>query len=425
MADFRPMQTKNGSFVLSGIQVGLKADDVDAYGDGVTRGQGLVLNDAYEQRTVVSGPAEMHSFNMHELKIVDGGQSALHILWKPEYIDVSELGLPDRKAGWVGNMGFREVDLESGNTVFEWWSLDHVPLQESSWPVSKLEGPAPTAWDYFHADSIDKSANGDYLLSARHTDCIYKISGQNHSVLWRLGGRTSSFASDEVQFARQHDARFVEAEDLRQIPQIGVEYMSLFDNSGDEYEVASASSALVIKLDLLETVATSFRRLMSPEEGTTRISGNSQILPNGNTLTCWGARSYTSEHSVEGRLVAEASFASDRFSNYRTYKAAWKASPSDAELTLKCFAWGTSVEKATTVCYVSWNGATEVDSWDFYRQDGEDHDSSVGVVTRTGFETSIQYRGYSEFALVKALDSVGDILATSRRARVKHPGQWS
>lgn len=153
MADFRPMQTKNGSFVLSGIQVGLKADDVDAYGDGVTRGQGLVLNDAYEQRTVVSGPAEMHSFNMHELKIVDGGQSALHILWKPEYIDVSELGLPDRKAGWVGNMGFREVDLESGNTVFEWWSLDHVPLQESSWPVSKLEGPAPTAWDYLYVSS--------------------------------------------------------------------------------------------------------------------------------------------------------------------------------------------------------------------------------------------------------------------------------
>lgn len=148
MVDFRCTQTANGSFVLSGIQTGLSAGDSSSFGDGTTRGRGLVLNEAYQKQSVVNAPTNMHDFNMHELRLVDGGRSALHVLWKPEYIDVSQLELEDRKAGWVGNMGFREVDIASGKTVFQWWSLDHVPIGESTWSVSDLEGPAPQAWDY-------------------------------------------------------------------------------------------------------------------------------------------------------------------------------------------------------------------------------------------------------------------------------------
>ena len=59
-------------------------------------------------------------------------------------------------------------------------------------------------------NSVDKDANGDYMVSARHTDCMYKISGTDGHVIWRLGGDESSFVLDGFNFSKQHDARFIE-----------------------------------------------------------------------------------------------------------------------------------------------------------------------------------------------------------------------
>ena len=63
--------------------------------------------------------------------------------------------------------------------------------------------------DHSHPNSVDKASDGDLLLSGRHTDTIYKISTEDGSIVWRLGGKQSDFElGPGVKFSRQHDIRF-------------------------------------------------------------------------------------------------------------------------------------------------------------------------------------------------------------------------
>lgn len=92
-------------------------------------------------------PKAMGNFNMHELLVIDEGRTSLQIINKADFVDISELGL-DIDEGWVVNIGFREVDIATGRTNFEWWALDHVPLSESSAEVANLDGPHPRGWNF-------------------------------------------------------------------------------------------------------------------------------------------------------------------------------------------------------------------------------------------------------------------------------------
>ena len=49
------------------------------------------------------------------------------------------------------------------------------------------------AWDYFHINSVDKNADGDYIISARDACSVHKINGTDGSIIWRLDGKNSSF----------------------------------------------------------------------------------------------------------------------------------------------------------------------------------------------------------------------------------------
>lgn len=62
-----------------------------------------------------------------------------------------------------------------------------------------------------HLNTVDRDANGDFLVTARHTDAIYKVSRRTGAILWQLGGVGSSFELQGFNFSRQHDARFVDA----------------------------------------------------------------------------------------------------------------------------------------------------------------------------------------------------------------------
>ena len=86
---------------------------------------------------------------MHELNIVDNGRTGLHANHKTEFVDISVLATRgvDQENGWVMNSGFREFDVASGRTTFEWWMLDHVSLNDSVSLIQLLDGPYPTGWN--------------------------------------------------------------------------------------------------------------------------------------------------------------------------------------------------------------------------------------------------------------------------------------
>lgn len=54
-----------------------------------------------------------------------------------------------------------------------------------------------------HLNSVDKFADGDYLISSKALDTIFKVSHIDGSIVWRLGGRKSDFhMTKSVKFGK-------------------------------------------------------------------------------------------------------------------------------------------------------------------------------------------------------------------------------
>ena len=114
--------------------------------------------------------------------------------------DLSSVGGP--KDGTVVDGIVQEIDVATGRVLFEWHSLDHVPLDESYLPVNW----DPDSYDYFHINAVNLDDDGNLLISGRHTWTIYKVDRQNGGILWRLGGKRSDFAlGPGARFAWQHN----------------------------------------------------------------------------------------------------------------------------------------------------------------------------------------------------------------------------
>ena len=269
-------------------------------------------------------------------------------------------------------------------------------------------------------NSIDKNVHGDYLISARFTDCIYMISGKDGSVMWRLGGKHSSFVLENFNFSRQHDARFIEQNDSTTV-------ITFLDNASDMLnQTSSYSSALLVALDTAVTPMTArvIRRWNRPDGKLSRLRGNFQLLPNGNAFIGWSDNSYISEHTTDGELLMEARFKSNRFVTYRAYKYNFTGAPIEPP-TLKTFVFGTSPATSTTVYYVSWNGATEIDSWIFYRDsNGTTQPTIIGNTSKTGFETMYQSKGFEERSYVEAIAADGRVLGKSPVQTTEMPPGW-
>lgn len=283
-----------------------------------------------------------------------------------------------------------------------------------------------------HVNSVDKNANGDYLLSARFTNTIYLISGKDGHIIWRLGGKHSDFDQD-FSFYRQHHAQLVSSNDDETI-------ISFLNNASDEgSQEDTVSTAFIVKLDTKSSPMTA-RVLHSyerPDGELTRLRGNVQILSNpsgpgdGNIFVGWSQQGYHSEFTPEGKCLMEARFLSPRFSSYRTYKLPgtnFHGRPTEPP-AIKAFVYASgdlsSVLDTITVFYVSWNGATDVASWNFYAQ-AQDSSTPVliGNVHKLDFETMFMADGYLDWVSAEALDVNGKSLGWSEVQRTLVPETW-
>ncbi|KAI7108389.1 hypothetical protein KC352_g36597 [Hortaea werneckii] len=76
-----------------------------------------------------------------------------------------------------------------------------------------------------------------------------------------------------------------------------------------------------------------------------------------------------------------------------------------------------------TAFYVSWNGATEVSTWEFHGSDemeGEDFEK-LGSTPKDGFETSLVVPGVAKYGYAVALDKDGKELGRSETMRLLPP----
>ena len=391
---------------------------VDENANADPAGAGIILDSSYNLLSHVTSTSGQGKLNMHEFSIINGGKNALMITYVSQFVNLADPG-EEEAIGWIGNGGFAEVELATGNVLFEWRALDHVRPSESQIRRPRLPNKMSQTWDYIHINSVDKNADGDYLVSARYTSTIYKISGVDGSIIWRLGGSRNSFGIKGFSFSSQHDARFIDQEGDTTV-------ISLLDNASDDtIATADRSSAMVVALQDKEEPmrASLISKWGRPDRRLSQLRGNCQILPNNNAFVGWSDNSYMSEHTSSGRLVLEAQFASHRFVTYRSFKFNFTGNPQELP-TLKAFAYGTSPATSTTVYYVSWNGATEVAAWDFYGSRTSQELVLQGSAVRRGFETSFMSDGYLNRVYAQALDANGNSLGKSLMVDTVAPGMW-
>ena len=387
-------------------------------------GVGWIMDHTFELSKTVHMHEAIPTFNMHEFNIIDDGRAALVVTKDIKLWQAPSLGNSHQEYQyWVSNNGFQEIDISSRKVLFSWDGMSHIPLSHGLVaPNSSLPKSMNHPWDYLHLNSVDKNVHGDYLISGRHTSAIYKVSRDDGHIIWQLGGMNSSFEQIGFNFSFQHDARFRYEDDSTTI-------ISFLNNAADQTtSMAEQSSALIVELDTKLMTATAISELGRPDQDLTELRGNVQILDSGNVFVGWSSNSYISEFTPEGELAFEARFLSDRFATYRSYKFNFTGLPAEPPV-LVAYAYGTtsSVEVASTVSYVSWNGATEVVSWNFYAKangSSSEEFTFIGRTSRTGFETMFTVDGYMRYVRAEGIAGDGRSLGNSSVEKTILPSNW-
>lgn len=140
-----------------------------------------------------------------------------------------------------------------------------------------------------------------------------------------------------------------------------------------------------------------------------------QVLPNGNVLVGWGSAPVFSEFSHDGELLFSAAFPTEGES-YRAFRFPWKGQPEDQPAVVAESGSGDEV-----TLYVSWNGATEVDTWQVLAGGGPDKLEPAGSAPRKGFETAVTLNTKEPYVAVRAKDSSGRVLGSSEAVKPAEP----
>lgn len=379
---------------------------------GYCRGHGVILDNQYRIVKSVQGGGGMSTGDMHEFMLINDGKSALMTIYQQRQFDMTSWNIRTG-VGWVMESIFQEVDVETSNVLFEWRSLDHVdPSLSYTFPRhtdtsgTGLEPRSP--WDYFHINSIDKNSNGDYLISSRHTSCVYKISGVNGSVIWRLNGPQPSFKNLNFGFSQQHDARWLSENTTHTV-------LSLYNNGYNGFNRTNEySSGMVILIDHVNMTASQVQEFAPPGKNMVSSSqGNMQTLSNGSVVIGWGNNAYVSEHDADGEALFWGHFADSYIMNYRAQKFQWEGNPTDVPAIWTYAKFGESSFPMTF--YVSWNGATRVRSWKFYGSSNRTGPYTfLANVPRSGFETVYTHPNSYLWTYAVAISAEGKALGQSR-----------
>ena len=354
---------------------------------GTSEGVNVILDQRYRKVAQVDA-GNGYRADVHEFVLTPKG-TALLTVHAETPADLTSVGGPPN--GNVLDSIVQEIEVATGNVLFEWHSLDHVPLTETYAPVLD-------PFDYFHVNSIAVDVDGNLVISARNTSAVYKLNRQTGEVIWRLGGRRSDFAFDPgAGFFYQHDAR----------PQPDGS-LTLFDDGTGQ--PSYPARGLALRLDVPNRRCSLIRAFPHPTPLVVNSMGNAQLLPGGGMMVGFGDQPYLTEFGPDGTVHLDAKFTGGGW-NYRAFRDPWVGRPQ----TLPTVAVRRSGRDA--VVYASWNGSTETAYWRVRAGRTVATLESARVVPRAGFETSIRLHGVPRVLTVTALDRKRNALATSKIVR--------
>jgi hypothetical protein len=368
-------------------------------GPGEGQGVNYVYDRSYHQIAVVAAGNGFQA-DLHEFRITPRGTAFITIYNHIPY-DLSSVG--GSANGTVIDGVAQELDVATGKVVWEWHSIDHVPLSESQVAAPTA---AATPYDYFHINAINWDDDGNVLIDSRNTWTAYKVDHRTKEIIWRQGGKSSTFAlstgDSGTQTAWQHDPEFVDSRTLR-----------FFDNEAAP-SVLPYSRVVWIRHSLHDKTSTLVKEIVHPDKIQAGSQGNAQALDGGHTFVGWGATGRFSEFDADGNLLFDATVpTTGGWDDYRAYRFVWHGTP-DTKPTATA---QKNADGSVTV-HAIWNGATDVARWIVV---AGNHPSSLwptGSADWNGLDTAITLTsGATQFQVI-AQGRDGRVLARSATVAV-------
>lgn len=355
-------------------------------GDDSVGGHGAgsyyMLDEHYDEFKKIDAANNLDA-DLHDFRITPDN-TALITIYEIIEADLSRLN-PDLVQGEIWDSLFQEIDLETGEAIFQWRASEHVAWEEAYLDINEqADGMKGRPWDFYHINTVDKDPAGNYLVSGRFTRSIMCVSGTTGEILWRLGGKNNNFTDlsggAATTFAGQHDTQW--ADDFTAI--------TFFDNRADwftQIDSKSAGAKITLNTSASPPTAALTQTYLHPALDILSISqGSMQTLPSGNVLLGYGFNGVVTEFSPEGVALcdaffeASASVGSGDVQTYRAFKNHWTGWPSaPVDLVLR-----------DGVFYVSWLGATEVRAWELRTGSGAEAEgvwTTFAHLPKDGFES--------------------------------------
>ncbi len=364
-------------------------------------GEAVIMDTSYTEVARVHA-GNGHQVDPHEFLLTPEGTALITCSPSTVSADLSSVG--GSRNGQVAESVMQEIDVETGDVLLEWRSLDHVPVSESyMWAGGGV-------YDYMHLNSIDVTPDGNLLISGRHTWALYKLDRRTGEVIWRLGGKRSDFAMGPgAQFAWQHDAR-----------QVDEQTITVFDDGAAFFEgnhryraTHRQSRGLALGVDHSARRAKLSRAYEHRPPLLAGGYGNTQTLAGGDVVVGWGNLPVASLFDSSGKLLQDVNLSSI-YASYRAFNLPWTGTPArPPDVAAHRLPNG----RGTTV-YASWNGTTACAAWMVRAGSDPSALRRAEVKPRTGFETAIGIPQTAGYVDATALDSAGRALARSAAVKV-------
>jgi len=356
---------------------------------GYGQGEAVVLDEDYREIARVRA-AGGRSMDLHALTLTSGGTALFSCYPQTVPMDLAGMDMP--RNSQVLESIIQEVDIASGRLLWEWRSLQHIP-------VSATYEPHGEPYDYLHINSIEELPDGNLLVSGRHTWALYKLDRRTGGVIWTLGGKQSQFRMGPgAQFAWQHDAR-----------QHSDNVVTVFDNgSNGPLTTEKESRGLVLEVDETRRSVTLRNAYTSPDRLLAGAMGSVQIGSQDRVLVGFGVASHVTEFASDGTALLDVALPAGMYS-YRGLRLRWNGNPHHRPAV----AAAQDRQSGGSIVYASWNGATKVAGWKVAAGPRQDKLRPVGIARRHGFETVIPIAVHPGYASVTALDHAGRELRRS------------
>lgn len=234
-------------------------------------------------------PGVVFPTDHHEMLTLAGGGRALLAYPVVDHVNLTALGAGYTADDSITDGVIQEIDADD-NLDWTWRTSDYFGYEEVTYPVrwGPLPGYNGNEVDVFHLNSLQQvqDGTGDYVVSARHLDAVFRVDRTTEEVNWILGSLTDATpnASGAPRLdivgdprngpRRPHDARLVG------------DVLTLFDNRSDTG--GQPARAVAYRIDTAAGTATMLWQIVDPGGRSSPGLGSTRITSTGTVLVGWG-----------------------------------------------------------------------------------------------------------------------------------------